>query len=115
MMTDHALACREVKAWKKAHALGLIPNVLSDLLKEEKPSEACAARERDEAHDVIELMDSFIEKDSINRKGIKVAVLDKGLWVQRSSATEEMRKDLLKKVEPFSQAAYEMRARRAYR
>ena len=43
-----------------------------------------AALERDEAH-VIELMDSFIEKDSINRKGIKVAVVDKGLWVQWSS------------------------------
>ena len=59
----------------------------SDMLK--KPSELYAACERDEAH-VIELMDSFIEKDSINRKDIKVAVLDKGLWVQWSSATEEL-------------------------
>ena len=93
-INEHAQECREVKAWKKVHSLGIIPNVPVHLLRE--PSELYAARERDESH-VVDLMESFMEKDSINRKGIKVAVLSKGLWNTWERSTEAQRAELLQK------------------
>ena len=73
------------------------------LLRE--PSELYAARERDESH-VVDLMESFMEKDSINRKGIKVAVLSKGLWNTWERSTEAQRKlDFPSKVLQMHRAA----------
>ena len=81
-----------VKAWRKEHSLGLIPNLPTNLLK--PPHEPYAAREVDEAH-IQELIESFEEKDSTNRKGIRVVAIDKDLWSIWSTATGEQKEDLL--------------------
>ena len=62
-MSQHALECRQVKAWRKEHSLGVIPNFPTKLLK--PPNEIYAARTFDEGH-VQELIESFEEKDSMN-------------------------------------------------
>ena len=67
-LSAHAIECRLVKSWRKEHSLGLIPNFPTKLLK--PPNESYAARQFDEAH-VQELIESFEEKDSMNRKGIR--------------------------------------------
>ena len=68
VLSLHAQECRMVKAWRKEHSLGLIPNFPTNLLQ--PPHESYAAREVDEAH-IQELIESFEEKDSTNRKGIR--------------------------------------------
>ena len=81
-----------VKAWRKEHSLGLILNFPTHLLK--PPEESYAARDFDEAH-VLELIDSFEEKDSTNRKGIRVVAIEKDLWQTWSTSSDEQREDLL--------------------
>ena len=56
-----------VKAWRKEHSLGVVPNFPTALLR--PPNPIYAVREFDETH-VNELIESFEEKDSMNRKGI---------------------------------------------
>ena len=81
-----------VKAWRKEHALGLILNFPTNLLS--TPEESYASREFDEAH-VQELIESFEEKDSTNRKGIRVVALNEDLWQTWSTVTPDQREELL--------------------
>ena len=92
-----------VKAWRKEHSLGLILNFPTHLLK--PPEESYAARDFDEAH-VLELIDSFEEKDSTNRKGIRVVALDKELWQTWSTSSDEQREDLLVPGSAFMKALF---------
>jgi hypothetical protein len=91
-LSAHALECRQVKAWRKEHSLGLIPNFPTAALR--PPLESYAARQFDEAH-VQELIESFQEKDSMNRKGIRVVAISKDLWDTWSTASPEQREELL--------------------
>ena len=93
-----------VKAWRKEHALGLVLNFSTNLLK--PPEESYTAREFDEAH-VLDLIDSFEEKDSTNRRGIRVVALNKELWQTWSTATAEQREDLLVPESAFMKALFE--------
>ena len=81
-----------VKAWRKEHSLGVVPNFPTALLRPPNPS--YAVREFDENH-VLELIESFEEKDSMNRKGIRVVAIDAELWSTWSVATPEQREELL--------------------
>ena len=49
-------------------------------------------------------MESFQEKDSTNRKGIRVVALDKDLWEQWDTATDEQREEFLQKDSEFMEA-----------
>ena len=100
----HAQECRQVKAWRKEHALGLILNFPTKLLQ--PPEESYANRETDEAH-VQELIESFEEKDSTNRKGIRVVAINKDLWQTWSTATGEQREELLVHGSAFMKALFE--------
>ena len=91
-LSAHALECRQVKAWRKEHSLGLITHFPTKLLK--PPNESYAARQFDEAH-VQELIESFEEKDSMNRKGIRVVALDRELWSTWSTSSFQQREELL--------------------
>ena len=93
-----------VKAWRTEHALGLILNVPTHLLK--PPEESYANREWDESH-VNDLIESFEEKDSTNRKGIRVVALNRDLWQTWSTATGEQREDLLVPESAFMKALFE--------
>ena len=84
--------------------MGLILNFPTNLLK--PPEESYANRETDEAH-VQELIESFEEKDSTNRKGIRVVALNKELWQTWSTATEEQREELLDPESAFMKALFE--------
>ena len=84
--------------------MGLILNFPTKLLK--PPEESYANRETDEAH-VQELIESFEEKDSTNRKGIRVVALNKELWQTWSTATEEQREELLDPESAFMKALFE--------
>ena len=82
--------------------MGLILDFPTKLLQ--PPEESYANRETDEAH-VQELIESFEEKDSTNRKGIRVVALNKDLWQTWSTATGEQREELLvpgSPVKPFN-------------
>ena len=92
-----------VKAWRKEHSLGLILNFPTHLLK--PPEESYAARDFDEAH-VLELIDSFEEKDSTNRKGIRVVAIEKDLWQTWSTSSDEQREDLLVPGSAFMKALF---------
>jgi hypothetical protein len=81
-----------VKAWRKEHSLGLIKDFPTNLLQ--PPHESYAAREVDEAH-IQELIESFEEKDSTNRKGIRVVAVDRNLWATWSTASPDQREELL--------------------
>ena len=77
-----------VKAWRKEHSLGLIKDFPTNL--HQPPHESYAAREVDEAH-IQELIESFEEKDSTNRKGIRVVAVDRNLWATWSTASPDQR------------------------
>ena len=64
--------------------MGIIPNFPTALLK--PPLPIYAVREYDENH-VLELIESFEEKDSMNRRGIRVVALDEKLWSTWSAPT----------------------------
>ena len=83
--------------------MGLIRNFPSHLLR--PPDESYGSREIDEAH-VLELIESFEEKDSMNRKGIRVVAVDKELWQTWSTASDEQREDLLVPDSVFMQALF---------
>ena len=53
--------CRQVKAWRKEHLLGVIPNFPTNLLG--APDPLYAARKFDVGH-AQELIESFEEKDA---------------------------------------------------
>ena len=91
-LSAHAIECRLVKSWRKEHSLGLVPNFPTGLLR--PPHESYAARTFDEAH-VQELIESFEEKDSMNRKGIRVVAIDKELWNIWSTSSPAQREELL--------------------
>ena len=97
-LSAHAIECRLVKAWRKEHSLGLIPNFPTKLLR--PPSECYPARQFDEAH-VQELIESFEEKDSMNRKGIRVVAIDKDLWSTWSTSSFQQREELLASSSDF--------------
>ena len=84
--------------------MGLILDFPTKLLQ--PPEESYANRETDEAH-VQELIESFEEKDSTNRKGIRVIALNKDLWQTWSTATGEQREELLVPGSAFMKALFE--------
>jgi len=73
----------------------------TNLLK--SPEESYASREFDESH-VEELMESFKEKDSTNRKGIRVVALNKDLWDEWDTATDQQREEFLQKDSEFMES-----------
>jgi hypothetical protein len=92
-----------VKAWRKEHSLGLIKDFPTNLLQ--PPHESYAAREVDEAH-IQELIESFEEKDSTNRKGIRVVAVDRNLWATWSTASPDQREELLLPGSPFMKTLF---------
>ena len=78
-------------------------NFPTHLLK--PPEESYAARDFDEQH-VLDLIESFEEKDSTNRKGIRVVALDKDLWNTWTTATDAQREELLESDSTFMETFF---------